>query len=179
MIYLITNSITGDRYIGKTSKTIEDRWYQHQKNAKYGQDTYLYRAIRKYGVDCFRVEYLADGLDDEEILLIESLKPEYNMTLGGDGGDTSSSPKYQKAMSQRDYSGENNPMYGKRGQDSPNYGKRRTEDQKANSRAGYKGKRVPVRVHGIDYESVARASKELDRSERYVRIHDELNEWKY
>ena len=179
MIYLITNTITGDRYIGKTARTVEDRWYQHKKNAEYGRDTYLYRAMRKYGADNFTIEHLSDGLDEEEILLIESMRPEYNMTRGGDGGDTSSSPNYKHAMAKRDMSGEKNPMYGKRGKDNPNYGKTRTEEQKQRSREGYKGKRVPVRVHGIDYESVARASKELNRSERYVRIHDELNEWKY
>lgn len=43
----------------------------------------------------------------------------------------------------------------------------------------YKGKRVPVRVHGIDYDSVSQASKELGRSQIYVRIHDELRQWTY
>lgn len=179
MIYLITNQITGDRYIGKTSRTIEDRWYQHQKNAEYGHDTYLYRAMRKYGVDNFTVKHLSDGLDEEEILLIEQMKPEYNMTRGGDGGDMSASPNYRAAMMNRDMSGSNNPMYGKRGKDNPNFGKKRTEEQKQRSREGYKGKRIPVRVNGINYDSVKAASNALGRSERYVRIHDELNEWKY
>lgn len=180
MIYLITNAITGDRYIGKTARTIEDRWYQHKKNAEYGQDTYLYRAIRKYGADMFVIEHLSDGLDDEEVFLIEHLKPEYNMTRGGDGGDTSSSPSYQEGMlKRRSYKGEGNPNYGKRGESNPNYGRKATPAQIEKYRKAYKGKRVPVRVHGIDYESVARAAKELERSERYVRLHDELNEWKY
>jgi hypothetical protein len=158
---------------------MDDRWYQHQKNAEYGHETYLYRAMRKYGVESFVIEYLSEGLDEEEIILIDQLKPEYNMTRGGDGGDTSSSPNYRNALATRNVSGSNNPMYGRRGVDNPNYGKRRTEAQKENSRAGYKGKRVPVRVHGVDYDSVSRAAKELRRSERYVRIHDELNEWTY
>jgi len=179
MIYIITNKINGNQYIGKTSKTIEKRWYQHQKNAEYGHNTYLYKAIRKYGVENFVCEYLAEGLDNEEILLIEKYKPEYNMTRGGDGGDTSSSPNFQSSLKARNFNGPNNPNYGKRGKDSPNYGKKRTEEQKENSRKGYKGKRIPVRVHGIDYESVSRAAKELGRSDRYVRLHDEINEWKY
>jgi group I intron endonuclease len=158
---------------------MEDRWYQHKKNAEYGRETYLYKAMRKYGVDNFTIEHLSDGLDEEEVLLIEQLQPEYNMTKGGDGGDTSSSPNYKAAISRRDNSGANNPMYGKKGKDNPNYGKQRTEQQKQRSRDVYKGKRIPVRVHGIDYESVARASKELGRSEKYVRLHDERNEWKY
>jgi group I intron endonuclease len=179
MIYLITNKKTGDRYIGKTSQTIDQRWYQHQKNAEYGHDTYLYRAIRKYGVDTFTVEYLSDGLDEEEIALIEYHQPEYNMTAGGTGGDMSSSPKFRESMKQRDTSGPNNPNYGKRGADSPNFGKTRTEEQKQRYRDGYKGKRVSVSIDGIHYESVARAAKLLGRSERYIRLHDELNKWSY
>ena len=36
-----------------------------------------------------------------------------NMTDGGEGGDTSKSPNYQKGMTARNFYGENNPMYGK------------------------------------------------------------------
>lgn len=182
MIYLITNRITGDRYVGKTSRTIEDRWYQHKKNAEYGQETYLYRAMRKYGIDNFTIEHLSDGLDEEEILLIDQLHPEYNMTSGGDGGNTSNSPNYVNGMlHRRSYRGECNPNYGKRGEESPNYGKKRTDEQKAKiaSSEYLANKRIPVRVHGIDYDSVKAAADALGRSQRYVRIHDELNEWKY
>lgn len=179
MIYLVTNTINGKRYIGKTTQTLERRWYQHCKNAEYGHNTYLYKAIRKYGKDSFTVERLCDGLDEEEVKLIADVKPEYNMTSGGDGGDTSQTPNYIQAMMQRDVSGTNNPNYGKRGIASPNYGKVRTEEQKQRSRDGYKGKRVPVLIDGVHYESVARAAKLLGRSERYIRIHDELNKWSY
>lgn len=179
MIYLITNQITGDRYVGKTARTIEDRWYQHKKNAEYGHDTYLYKAMRKYGIDAFIIEFLAEGLDEEEVLLIEQLKPEYNMTRGGTGGDMSASPKWQDSVARRNYKGENNPNYGKCGTDSPNFGKKRTPEQIETYKQAYKGKRIPVRVDGVDYESVKAAAATLGRSERYVRIHDELNEWKY
>lgn len=179
MIYLITNKLDGKRYIGKTTQTIEQRWYQHCKNADYGHNTYLYKAIRKYGKDNFHIQFLCEGLDKEEIRLIADIRPEYNMTTGGDGGDTSNTPAYIQAMRERNFRGDNNPNYGKRGVDSPNYGKVRTEEQRQHHRDGYKGKRVPVCVDGVYYESVARAAKLLGRSERYVRIHDKLNEWSY
>jgi group I intron endonuclease len=179
MIYLISNTINGKRYIGKTSKTLEERWYRHCKSAEYGSNTYLHKAIRKYGPESFKIEYLMEGLDEEEVMLIADQQPEYNMTAGGDGGDTSNSPNFIDAIRQRDMSGANNPNYGKRGVSSPNYGKVRTEEQKQRHRDGYKGKRIPVRVDGVYYESVARAAKLLVRSERYVRLHDELNEWSY
>lgn len=180
MIYLVTNLVNGKRYIGKTSQELKDRWYQHCKNAEYGHDTYLYRAIRKYGADSFIVEKLCDGLDREEVALIETLSPEYNMTRGGDGGDTSKSPNYMTGMMlRRSYAGQGNPNYGKRGVLSPNYGKRHSDETRQKCRDNYKGKRIPVMVNGVQYESVSRAAKELGRSERYVRLHDELNEWTY
>lgn len=178
MIYLITNKINGKRYIGKTSQTIEKRWYQHCKNAEYGHDTYLYKAIRKYGADIFLVESLCEGLDEEEVKAIADYKPEYNMTEGGDGGDTSQSPNYVTAMiTRRSYKGSNNPNYGKRGSDSPNYGKQRTQEQKNKiaSSEYLNKKRRPVVIDGVYYESVLGAAKALGRSERYVRLH---NEWK-
>lgn len=180
MVYLITNSVNGKRYIGYTTKTLEERLAKHKYNAAVGIDTYLYRAMRKHGPDKFSIQFLADGVGEMEAQLIEQHKPEYNMTPGGDGGDTSKSPRYQAWLARRPSSaGENNPMYGRRGEDSPNYGKKRTEKQKENHRKGYKGKRVAVRVDGIEYESVARAAKILGRSERYIRLHDEINEWSY
>lgn len=180
MVYLITNTINNKRYIGYTTKTLEERFTGHRNKAAAGVDTYLYRAMRKYGVDAFTIEFLSDGYGDMEKQLIEQLNPEYNMTPGGDGGNTSLSPKYQAWLDRKpSMVGENNHMYGLRGEDSPNFGKRRSEEQKENHRRGYKGKRVAVRVHGVDYESVARAAKELGRSERYIRLHDELNEWTY
>ena len=124
MIYIITNLVNGNRYIGKTSKTIEERWYCHCKCAEYGQQTYLYKAMRKYGIDQFKIDYLCDGLDDEEVIMIEAHNPEYNMTRGGTGGDTSTSPNYIQAMKKLDRRGSNNPMYGRRGIDNPNYGKK-------------------------------------------------------
>lgn len=179
MIYLITNKVNGHRYIGKTSQPLEKRWYQHCKNAEYGKDTYFYRAIRKYGVDSFSICFLCDGLDEEEILLITEHNPEYNMTVGGDGGDVSLSPSYQKAMEKRDLSGPKNHMWGKRGPDNPNFGKKRSAEQIEKYKASYKGKRIPVVINGVKYDSVSSAAKVLGRSERYVRLHDELNEWKY
>jgi group I intron endonuclease len=180
MIYLITNTVNGKQYIGKTTRTMEVRWYFHLDAAKRGSQTHLHRAIRKHGADAFLVEYLADGLDDEEIIMIERHMPAYNMTRGGDGGDTSASPNFKAALARRKTrAGANNPNYGKKGECSPNYGKTRTPEQIENYRAGYRGKRIPVQVNGVQYDSVIGAARALNRSERYIRLHDELNEWKY
>lgn len=96
IIYKVTNSITDKCYIGKTTCTLEARKSKHLKNVRLGGNTKFYNAIRKYGIDKFVWEVI-DSADNEEslnklemqyILEYDSFKSGYNMTLGGDGGDT-------------------------------------------------------------------------------------------
>ena len=92
-IYLVTNNMNGKRYIGFTKKTLQERWKQHcyraQANTK--QKYALHNAIVKYGQENFSVSLLETGTDEvcglkeRERFFIESLNPEYNQTLGGDG----------------------------------------------------------------------------------------------
>jgi group I intron endonuclease len=100
MIYLIENILTSEKYVGYTGQSLEKRFSKHIQNARTGGETYLYRAIRKYGEHNFKIKCLQkDGsLEKDESKWIELLKPEYNMTNGGEGGDTSSSPNFIKAM---------------------------------------------------------------------------------
>jgi group I intron endonuclease len=120
IIYKITNNITKDFYIGKTSNNIETRFYHHKYNSqKRKSQTYLHRAMRKYGIDCFSILRIDEAntlqeLNQKEIYWINSLSPQYNMTKGGEGGDTSNSPNYKKAIQQRDQSGIKNGMFGKK-----------------------------------------------------------------
>lgn len=90
MIYIITNNLTKDCYIGKTINDLSVRFYQHTKQAEYGSQTHLHRAFRKYGSENFSITLLEDCPpeinNDRERHWIANLKPEYNMTEGGDGG---------------------------------------------------------------------------------------------
>lgn len=89
MIYIITNTVTKDTYIGKTINSIKRRWRGHCYSANYGSETHLHRAIRKYGVHSFIVEELDNDYEDinvAEKYWIAKLSPSYNMTDGGDGG---------------------------------------------------------------------------------------------
>lgn len=101
-IYRITNKVNGKFYIGKTTKSIAVRLKEHKYRSKTG-NTYLHKAIRKYGEDQFSIELLEsvqtnDDLNHREIYWIATLSPQYNMTKGGDGGDTSNSPNYKSAI---------------------------------------------------------------------------------
>ena len=91
-IYQITNDINGKIYIGKTERTVNERFKEHCKDAynRKFEKRPLYAAMRKYGVDHFHVEILeeTDSPEEREVYWIElkrSFKNGYNATLGGDG----------------------------------------------------------------------------------------------
>ena len=92
LIYSVTNKINGKVYIGKTTKTLEQRKAQHFKiYNKTIHSSLLYNSIRKYGWDIFdwnvvEIVYLSD-LNNREIELI-SQYGSLNIAKGGDGGDT-------------------------------------------------------------------------------------------
>lgn len=137
-IYKITNTINGKSYIGKTEKSIQDRLARHIYNANIGIESYLYRAMRYYGPEKFQTEELEVCANIEHLNLQEKYYiikhgthcisgTGYNMTFGGEGGDTSLSPKYKAGMSKRDINGSKNPMYGKKGKGNKNFGKKRKD----------------------------------------------------
>jgi len=102
IIYKITNKVNGKFYIGKTTKTIDQRFKGHFYKHKDG-NTYLYKSMRKYGFDMFQIEMIeqTDDLNVRERFWISQLKPHYNMTEGGEGGDTSMSPNYWEGLKRR------------------------------------------------------------------------------
>ena len=82
-IYKITNTITGDFYIG-SSKNVKKRWTEHKCKSMWKQNPnkQLYQDMQKYGVDKFVFEILAeveaDKLKETEQQFIEKLQPTYN-----------------------------------------------------------------------------------------------------
>jgi group I intron endonuclease len=133
-IYKITNTETNTIYVGKTNLTLNERFDRHIRNSK-GGNTYLYKAMRKYGIEKFNIDILEECdesiLNDREIFWIKELNSVipngYNMTNGGDGGDTSLSPNFIQAMKE---------MHSKRKpEDYATYGmlgKTQSEEQKLN-----------------------------------------------
>lgn len=91
-IYKITNLINNKCYIGKTERTIKERWKEHIKN-KNKLNLPLYRAFNKYGIEHFSIEQIEEcdqsHLDLRETYWIkyyDSCTNGYNCTLGGEGG---------------------------------------------------------------------------------------------
>lgn len=92
-IYKITNKLTNDCYIG-LSVDIEKRWQRHKWAYKQPKNnTHLYLAMRKYGIENFSFEVIEqchkEELQDREIYWInyyDSYNHGYNMTPGGECG---------------------------------------------------------------------------------------------
>ena len=82
-VYKITNTVTGDFYIG-SSKNIKNRWAAHKCLSKWKEypNNPMYLDMKKYGVENFDFEILAeveaDKLKEKEQQLIENMKPTYN-----------------------------------------------------------------------------------------------------
>lgn len=92
-IYKITNLINGMVYIGQT-KNIQKRWHQHCLTASIcKKNIYLYNAMRKYGVNNFKIETIEgpiENYNEREIYWIAYYNSYldrakgYNMTIGGE-----------------------------------------------------------------------------------------------
>ena len=94
-IYLIRNTITNDVYIGKTVKTANSRFREHIRSSENPsiKNSKLVNALRKYGKEHFTVTVIDEAcskqvLSEKEKSWIKFLKPEYNLTRGGEGGNT-------------------------------------------------------------------------------------------
>lgn len=82
-VYKITNTITGDFYIG-SSKNVKHRWMSHKWPSvwkKYPSNP-MYQDFQRYGLDYFVFEILeeveSEKLKEAEQQFIEKLKPTYN-----------------------------------------------------------------------------------------------------
>lgn len=125
-IYLITNKITNEKYVGETKLGIKKRFTAHCWNAKKGdREKYrLYQDIRKLGKDNFKVELLeeleitdrSEALDREAYWIdkLDTYNNGYNnaprqfvTSLG-----YKFSEERKKEYSEK-FKGEGNPMYGK------------------------------------------------------------------
>ena len=105
-IYKITNTVTGDFYIG-SSKNVKRRWNEHKCQSAWNKqpNNQMYLDMRKYGVDKFEFQILEeveiDKLKEKEQYFIETLKPTYN-DRNANGWDIERQKKYQKSDKYKD-----------------------------------------------------------------------------
>lgn len=90
-IYIIKNSINNKVYIGQTKVSVETRWKEHVRHARYGNQV-INRAMKKYGINVFFIELLeickVEDVDKREVYYIELYDSTnkfkgYNVSIGG------------------------------------------------------------------------------------------------
>lgn len=95
LIYMIENILNGKFYIGKTVKTVQERFNQHIRCAQRGENRKLYDAMNHYGIDKFVIHVMEDNIQSEDVLnereiywisKLNAIENGYNMAEGGDGG---------------------------------------------------------------------------------------------
>lgn len=104
IVYCITNTANGKKYIGMTGRTLEERWKSHCSSARNGSLFRFHSAIRKYGEDSFVKEVLFDNLNIQDCRTIEeetikehcSMIHGYNAKPGGCGGWIVPDEKYDE-----------------------------------------------------------------------------------
>lgn len=95
-VYKITNDVNDKVYVGQTTETLEQRFRRHMGYQKDEHDTKFYRAVRKYGVEHFKIELIEEVNSREEldtreeywIKKLDAIDNGYNTALGKIGGDT-------------------------------------------------------------------------------------------
>ena len=116
-IYKITNTITGDFYIG-SSKDVKQRWASHKRKSVWNRqpNNQLYKDMQKYGLDKFVFEILAEVeesfLKEKEQQFIETLKPTYNQ-MNAKGLDFERRKESQKKYNKSDKGKETKKEYQK------------------------------------------------------------------
>lgn len=98
VIYKITNTQNSKIYIGKTTSTIQKRFYAHVYDSLKNVDnhSHLHNAIRKDGKENFTIEIIdqansIEELNEKEIYWISKFNSQdpdigYNIAKGGEGG---------------------------------------------------------------------------------------------
>lgn len=127
-VYKITNTITGDFYIG-SSKDVKRRWAAHKWPSvwKRFSNNPMYNDMEQLGVDKFIFEILevveAGKLKEAEQRFIEKLQPVYNSNMA-DGWDVE---RYKETRKE----------YGKEYRKTDKYKKYRKEYEKSDKRKKY------------------------------------------
>ena len=105
-IYKITNTVTGDFYIG-SSNDVKRRCAEHKKPSTWKRfpNNQLYKDMQKYGLDKFDFQVIAEVeesfLKEKEQKFIETLKPTYNSN-NAKGLDIERRKKYCKEYEKSD-----------------------------------------------------------------------------
>ena len=121
-VYKITNLINNKSYIGSSIR-VEQRWKEHINSSKNSNDPKynypLYKAFRKYGLENFSFDIIADDFNTKEemqlyenkmIIFYDSYNNGYNQTYNTLNGNIENLQKYIDKISQKCALIENNKI---------------------------------------------------------------------
>ena len=114
-VYKITNTITGDFYVG-SSKDVKLRWACHKCTSTWKKcpSNPMYLDMQKYSLDKFSFQILEEveieQLKEVEQQFIETLKPTYNRNRA-DGWDVERYKEWQEEYRKTDKSKEYQKQY--------------------------------------------------------------------
>lgn len=172
-----TNKINNKKYIGITCQEPQQRW----RNGKGYKNGYFSNAINKYGWDNFEHTILAEGLPEEfakqmEMVYIEEYKTMdskygYNLCEGGNlttGYHHTEEARKKMSLAKKGiFEGENNPMYGRKGNLAPAFGIKRDEKWKSTRYRSVKA--YDMEGNYIDtYKSIIEASEKTGCDRRNI-----------
>lgn len=159
-VYLVTNLVTHNTYVGVTRFSLRKRWKEHEYIARWRPRTRLHHAIAKHGADNFTIEPLASCLSvsaapEIEQALIARLRPAYNQT---NGGEFTSGRRVSPETAAKIAAG--------------NRGKKRTPEQiAANSRqARERWRSKPPEWKATILEALARGRRNVDQVKRIAAV---------
>jgi len=134
IIYCITNTVNGHRYIGQTVQALNVRWRAHKAEANRGSEYAIHRAMRKYGYDRFEVKPVItvdQSILDKDLQILDRLEMFF---INHYQTRTWHKQGYNSAP------GGHNLGHGK---DNPNYGRKHTEEELAKLSAAKTGAKNP------------------------------------
>ena len=169
-VYIITNLINDKKYVGITTRTIEERFKEHIRSSNNEKYSFLInKSIKKYGKENFKIELVKElySITEKELLFVESFYiNKYDTLVDGrcgynllkyDSGHLIFSNDVRKRMSES-HKGEKNYNFGKCytkeekikqslshvgkqiGKDNPFFGKTHTKETKELISSIHKGK---------------------------------------
>jgi predicted GIY-YIG superfamily endonuclease len=73
MVYKVTNTATGEFYIGATKSPLNKRLKEHKRDARNGKNSEVAKAIRQYGADKFVIEAVEPARNEAHLKARETL----------------------------------------------------------------------------------------------------------
>lgn len=177
IIYKALNTINSKSYIGLTTRTLQQRKYQHEWVADKRPRSYFHKSIARYGKDAWIWSVIEEGdsVDREFIRDRERLLIKENNTFGGgynmtEGGEDFSSSEYQRWLQNRRVTDGTHPFLG--GEMQRSSSTKRWQNG-TNNLIGLNEKRIANGTHNF----IGSTHPQVKRKQQGIKHHNQLNPW--